>query len=142
MILKYILLLFPIIAYSEEYDYKILRVIDGDTVTIEAPYLPKPLKSEIALRINGIDTPEKDFRSQCEHENTLAHDATLFTKHIIENAKSYKVEIVDHDKYFRLLGDIIIDGEKLSTMLIKNNLAVEYHGQTKKSWCIPNGSLQ
>ena len=133
--LKYILLLFPIIVYSEEYDYKIIRVVDGDTVIIEAPYLPKPLKQEISLRINGIDTPEKDGHSKCKDENELAHQATNFTINALKNAKSYKIEILDEDKYFRLLGDVIIDGERLSSMLIKNHLAREYHGAKKETWC-------
>ena len=40
------------------YDAKIIRVTDGDTVVIAAPYLPPPLKPEIAVRVFGVDTPE------------------------------------------------------------------------------------
>jgi endonuclease YncB( thermonuclease family) len=129
------LLLISPISFSEEYDYKITRVIDGDTVVIEAPFLPKPLKPEISLRVDGIDTPEKDFRAKCKSEDILAHDATKFTTEKLQNAKSYKIVIKGEDKYFRLLGDIIIDGENLSELLIKNKLAREYHGEKKQSWC-------
>ena len=52
----------PVLALAEPvgvvYDAVIKRVIDGDTVVIQAPYLPKPLKPEISVRIFGVDTPE------------------------------------------------------------------------------------
>jgi endonuclease YncB( thermonuclease family) len=85
--------------------------------------------------VDGVDTPEKDFRAKCPSEDNLAHNASKFTSEKIQHAKSYIVVIKGEDKYFRLLGDIIIDGEKLSELLIKNNLAREYHGEKKKSWC-------
>ena len=43
------------------YDANILRVSDGDTVVIAAPFLPPPLKQELAIRIFGVDTPENGF---------------------------------------------------------------------------------
>jgi micrococcal nuclease len=129
------LLLISSSVLSEEYDYKILRVIDGDTLMIEAPFLPKPLKPEISLRISGVDTPEKDFRAQCDRENKLAHDASEFTKNLINNSKNYKIIILGQDKYFRLLGDIMIDGKLLSKELIEHKLAVEYYGDKKSNWC-------
>lgn len=124
------------LSESYTYDYKIIRVVDGDTVVIEAPYLPKPLKQEISLRVIGIDTPEKDGRSHCDNENNLAHKASDFTKNAIDHAHNIKIQIIDEDKYFRLLGDVIIDGERLSEMLVNNGLAREYHGEKKQSWCI------
>ena len=50
---------------SATYDAKILRVSDGDTIVIAAPFLPAPLKPELAVRIYGVDTPEKGHRAQC-----------------------------------------------------------------------------
>lgn len=124
------------IVCAEEYDYKVLRVIDGDTVVVEAPYLPKPLPPEISIRVLGIDTPEKDFRAKCEDENIRGHMATEFTKNVVEHANSIKVSIVQWDKFgSRLDGDLIIDGQKLSKMLIDNGLARSYHGEKKESWC-------
>lgn len=134
-------LLLPLLLVSptinaEIYDYKILRVIDGDTVVIEAPYLPKPLKPELHLRILGVDTPEKDTRAKCDFENKLGHDATDFTKNAIDNSISYQIEISNWDKFGgRIDGDIIIDGKKLSQLLIDNKYAKEYHGEKKESWC-------
>ncbi len=50
-------------AMAEIYDYKVTRVIDGDTVEFEAPFLPAPLKPVLSLRVLGVDTPEKGGRA-------------------------------------------------------------------------------
>jgi hypothetical protein len=34
-------------------------VSDGDTVVIAAPFLPAPLKPQLAVRVYGVDTPKK-----------------------------------------------------------------------------------
>ena len=47
------------------YEWDVLRVIDGDTVEIEAPYLPEPLAPKLSIRVYGVDTPEKGWRGQC-----------------------------------------------------------------------------
>ena len=45
------------------YDAQILRITDGDTVVIAAPFLPPPIKPELAIRVFGVDTPEKGHRA-------------------------------------------------------------------------------
>ena len=54
------------------YDFAVTRVIDGDTVEFAAPFLPAPLKPKLAVRVFGVDTPEKGFRAQCESERKLS----------------------------------------------------------------------
>lgn len=117
------------------YDYKILRVIDGDTLLIEAPYLPKPLKPEIGLRISGVDTPEKNFLSHCDLEKRKGEKATEFVKNLIDSAQTKSIIIENKDKYFRLLGDVIIDGKSLKYLLISNGYARPYTGEKKSNWC-------
>ena len=51
------------------YDATIIRVSDGDTVVIEAKWVPAPIKPQVSVRIFGVDTPEKGFRAQCPAEN-------------------------------------------------------------------------
>lgn len=128
------LILLPTMAIAQ--DYKILRVIDGDTVEIEAPFLPPPLKNVLHLRVLGVDTPEKGFRAKCSSERDLAEKASNFTKDQVAKAKVIKVEVKKWDKYGgRVLGDIYLDGESLSKKLINAGFAVEYFGATKPSWC-------
>lgn len=118
------------------YDWKVLRVLDGDTVEVEATYLPAPLKPVLKIRVLGVDTPEKAPRAKCDAENAKAQQATKFTKELIANATTTKVYIVEWDKYGgRILGDVVIDGKQLSTRLIEAGLAREYYGEAKQSWC-------
>lgn len=131
---------FPCYAQKQKagvlYDAKITRVIDGDTVAFEAPWLPDPLKKELSIRVFGVDTPEKSFRAHCPQEDQKGQEATKFTKEKVFGAKAVKIELMDWDKYGgRVLGDIKLDGESLRMLLINNGYAREYYGEAKQSWC-------
>jgi endonuclease YncB( thermonuclease family) len=124
------------LATAEAYDWKITRVKDGDTVEFEAKWLPAPLKPVLSLRVLGVDTPEKAPRAKCDKEAKGGQAATDFTKKKVAEAKKIQIEIKDWDKFGgRVLGDVIIDGQSLSKMLIDNRLARPYHGEAKQSWC-------
>lgn len=122
------------------YDAQILRVTDGDTVVIAAPFLPKPLKPELAIRVFGVDTPEKGFRAQCPSEAQRGDAASAFTKNAINSAAAgggkFQVTMYGWDKFGgRVLGDILINGQSLRAALIANGFAREYYGDAKQSWC-------
>jgi len=118
------------------YDAQIIRATDGDTIVIAAPYLPKPLKQELAVRVFGVDTPEKGFRGQCESEKQRGEQASEFTKLVVKSTKKHQVVLYSWDKFGgRVLGDIILDGMSLRQLLIKNGFAREYYGEQKQSWC-------
>ena len=118
------------------YDAQIIRVNDGDTVVIAAPFLPAPLKPELAVRIYGVDTPEKGFRAQCPSEDQRGQAATQFTKNAVATSQKRQVTLYAWDKFGgRVLGDIILDGRSLRQGLIANGFAREYFGEAKQSWC-------
>jgi len=118
------------------YYANITRVIDGDTVAIEAPWLPDPLKKELSIRVFGVDTPEKGFRAQCPSEAEKGDAATKFTKDMIAASKIRQVVLMDWDKYGgRVLGDVMLDGKSLRQALISKGYAREYYGEAKTSWC-------
>lgn len=118
------------------YDAQILKVSDGDTVVIAAPFLPAPLKPQLAVRIFGVDTPEKGHRAQCPIEAQRGEQATQFTKALVSQGRSFQVTLYGWDKFGgRVLGDIIVDGQSLRAGLIANGLAREYYGEAKQSWC-------
>jgi len=118
------------------YDANITRVIDGDTVAIEAPWLPDPLKKELSIRVFGVDTPEKGHRAQCPKEAQRGEAATKFTKEMIASSQKRQVVLMDWDKYGgRVLGDVILNGQSLRGMLISKGYAREYYGEAKTSWC-------
>lgn len=118
------------------YDAKIIRVTDGDTVVIAAPYLPAPIKPEIAVRVFGVDTPEKGFRGQCDSEKQRGEAASVFTKNAIASTQKHQVMLYGWDKFGgRVLGDLILNGVSLRAELIRNGFAREYYGDAKQSWC-------
>jgi endonuclease YncB( thermonuclease family) len=121
---------------SATYDAQIIRVSDGDTIVIAAPFLPQPLKPELAVRIFGVDTPEKGHRAQCPSEDTRGQAASEFTKNVVKSTKRHQVILYGWDKFGgRVLGDMILDGVSLRAELIRNGFAREYYGDAKQSWC-------
>lgn len=137
-----ILLLVPTLTFAQKtpqgvtYDAQIIRVNDGDTVVISAPFLPKPLKPELAVRVYGVDTPEKGFRAQCPSEDQRGQAASAFTKNAVATTQKHQVILYGWDKFGgRVLGDIILNGVSLRAELIKNGFAREYFGEAKQSWC-------
>jgi endonuclease YncB( thermonuclease family) len=137
-----ILLLVPCLTFAQKqkegvtYDAVITRVIDGDTVAFQAPFLPAPLKQELSIRVFGVDTPEKGFRAKCPSEDARGQAATNFTKAQINASSKRQIVLMDWDKYGgRVLGDVLLDGKSLRMMLIQNGFAREYYGEAKTSWC-------
>ena len=137
-----LLLIVPALALAQKtpkgvtYDAQIVRVSDGDTIVIAAPFLPAPLKPELAVRVFGVDTPEKGHRAQCAKEAAAAELASAYTKDLIKNGKKFQVTLYSWDKFGgRVLGDVIVDGRSVRAGLIQNGLAREYYGEAKQSWC-------
>lgn len=132
----------PLFAFAQKqpqgvtYDAQIVRINDGDTVVIAAPFLPAPLKPELAVRVYGVDTPEKGFRAQCPSEDARGKAATEFTKNAVASSQKRQVVLYSWDKFGgRVLGDLILNGQSLRAMLIANGFAREYYGDAKQSWC-------
>lgn len=119
------------------YDWKINRVVDGDTVEVATPWVPDPLPKKMSIRVFGVDTPEKGHRALCPSEAQRGEAATAFTKKVITESKTARVAVQSWDKYGgRILGDIILDNNvSLRGLLIKNGFAREYYGEAKQSWC-------
>jgi endonuclease YncB( thermonuclease family) len=137
-----VLLAMPVLAFAQKtpqgvtYDAQIIRVSDGDTIVIAAPFLPAPLKPELAVRIYGVDTPEKGFRGQCDSEKQRGEAASAFTKKLVQASQQRQVILYGWDKFGgRVLGDIILNGQSLRAQLIANGFAREYYGDAKQSWC-------
>jgi endonuclease YncB( thermonuclease family) len=121
---------------GETYPAEIIRVSDGDTIVIAAPFLPAPLKPQLAVRIFGVDTPETGRRAQCPSEAQRGELASQYTKQLVQNGKKFQVVLYGWDKFGgRVLGDIVVDGQSVRQGLIANGLAREYYGEAKQSWC-------
>jgi len=119
-------------SLAKDYSWKVKRVVDGDTLEVEAPFLPTELK--LFVRVKNIDTPEK--KGKCEKEKKLAIKASNFTTNLVKEAKNISFSEIEWDKYGgRVLAIVKISGNNLAEQLILSGLAIEYHGEKKTGWC-------
>jgi len=112
---------------------KVISVYDGDTFRVDINSLPPIVGKNIAIRVNGVDTPE--IRGKCQYEKNLALEARDFVRDKLSNAKEIKLTNLQRGKYFRVVANVLVDGVSLEKELLDNKLAYEYSGGKKLSWC-------
>jgi endonuclease YncB( thermonuclease family) len=112
---------------------KVISVYDGDTFRVNIDSLPPIVGKNIAIRVNGVDTPE--IRGKCQYEKDLALKARDFVRAKLSNAKEIKLTNLQRGKYFRVVANVLVDGVSLEQELLDNKLAYEYSGSKKLSWC-------
>ena len=112
---------------------KVISVYDGDTFRVNIASLPPIVGKNIAIRVNGVDTPE--IRGKCQYEKNLALKARDFVRGKLANAKEIKLTNLQRGKYFRVVANVLVDGVSLEQELLDNKLAYEYSGGKKLSWC-------
>ncbi len=112
---------------------KVISVYDGDTFRVNIASLPPIVGKNIAIRVNGVDTPE--IRGKCEYEKNLALKARDFVRGKLSNAKEIKLTNLQRGKYFRVVANVVVDGISLEQELLDNKLAYRYSGGKKLSWC-------
>ncbi|MBY0315241.1 MAG: thermonuclease family protein [Bdellovibrionales bacterium] len=114
---------------------KYIKNYDGDTLTFDIPNVPAIIGRKINVRVADLDTPEMKGKLPCEKQ--AARTAQKLIENLLKNAKQVHLENVERDKYFRILATVIVDGRSLKDILMKNNLAYTYHGETKQKldWC-------
>jgi len=109
---------------------KIIKVIDGDTVT--AIFKFKDSFYKYNFRISGIDTAE--IHSKNENEKKLGLNAKDYLNNLIIN-KNLFAHFLDFDKYGRILVNLYLNNNELiSNILIQGGYAHEYDGKTKAVW--------
>ena len=112
---------------------KVISVYDGDTFRVNIASLPPIVGKNIAIRVNGVDTPE--IRGKCQYEKNLALEARDFVRGKLANAKEIKLTNLQRGKYFRVVANVLVDGVSLEQELLDNKLAYSYDGGKKLSWC-------
>jgi len=123
-------------ALANPYDMVVTKVTDGDTIRVATPWLPPELGDDIAIRILGIDTPEKGGRAKCEAEAKLGAEATEFAKSVIAVGDTVQVNITQWDKFGgRINADVFVNGKNFAEIQIEKGLARPYFGEAKSSWC-------
>src|SRR6056300_1743376 len=117
-----------------EYDVKILKVVDGETVDVDIDLGFGIVLTDERVRIMGIDTPESrtsdkvekvfGLASKARLKELLDDDAVLIT---FDDKKGEDMK----GKFGRVLGDFRVGGRKVTEILIEEGHAVPYHGQSK-----------
>ncbi|OUU18505.1 MAG: hypothetical protein CBC05_02140 [Crocinitomicaceae bacterium TMED45] len=115
-----------------EYQCRILRVIDGDTVDIDIDLGFGVWMHRERVRLYGIDTPESRTRDLEEKKFGLLAKSYV-RDHLPVGSIQTLVTIKDgKGKFGRILGKFKIGDVILNEKMIKEHHAVEYHGQSKE----------
>ena len=115
--MKYILFLFaftPALLHAEylECPCKVVKVTDGDTV-----HVLDQSKTKHKIRLGGIDAPEK---KQAFGNKSKQNLSSLIA------GKSVEVEYNKRDRYGRIVGKLIKDGQDINLLQIKHGYAWHY----------------
>ena len=121
-----------------EYQCKIVKVIDGDTVDVDIDLGFGVWLKKQRIRLYGIDTPES--RTRDLEEKKYGNMAIRFVQsHLPEGETRILVTVKDaKGKYGRILGkfkayDSDLDAwVNMNQWMIFKHLGVEYHGQSKE----------
>lgn len=127
----------PAIASADDYGSatveQVTSIYDGDTFRADIDGWPAVIGERIPIRVAGVDTPE--MRGQCDAEKQAAREAKQFTVARLRNAETIQLDHIDRGKFFRVVANVMIDGQDLGQMLIDAGHGVPYGGGTKSAYC-------
>ena len=114
-----------------EYNVKILKVIDGDTVDVDIDLGFGVWLHKERVRMMGIDTPESRTRDLEEKKFGLLAKEWLMEK--LDGEELIVTTEVDNEKgkFGRILGTVWAEGININEQMIEEHMAVRYHGQAK-----------
>lgn len=114
---------------SEQGDCRIIRVVDGDTLSLICPE-----DGMVSARILGFDTPEK-YAPKCLGEFVAAEKAGWALRTLIQKADRLSLGFEGRDQYGRSLVRLEIDGVDVARAMIRAGHARQYSGGLRGSWC-------
>jgi len=122
--------------HQNEYDIKVIKVVDGDTVDVDIDLGFGVCLKDERVRIMGIDTPESRTRDKVEKVFGLAAKQRL--KELLhEGGKLITTEDKSGEdmkgKFGRILGDFrTLDGDLVTEIMIEEGHCVAYFGGSKE----------
>ena len=120
-------------AYEDVKISKVISVYDGDTIRVNIDSFPDIIGKNISIRLKGIDAPE--IKGKCQKEIDLAIMARDYLRNAINKSNQIELRNIKRGKYFRIVGELYIDGINVTKNLIKRKLAYHYSGGKKRTWC-------
>lgn len=112
---------------------RVVRVIDGDTLSAEALLWPGN-RLAVTVRLRGIDAPE--LKSRCWRERRAARVARAALEGIVGHGW-VAISNVSGGKYYgRVLADVTtLDGTALAPALLALSVVRPYSGGRRDGWC-------
>ena len=107
-----LLLLFSFSLFAGEITGRVVRVADGDTITVL-----DAAKTQHKIRLQGIDAPEK---SQAFGQRSKQHISDIVF------GKSVTVTWDATDRYGRILGTVWLDGKDINLQMVRDGFAWHY----------------
>ena len=107
---------------------RVIKVYDGDTITVACYVHDLPDLYRFSVRLNGIDCPEMKTKNASEKSV-----AKLAKQYLDERIMGKDVDLrnVSLEKYGRILAEVWYNGVSMNTALVEARLAVAYDGGTK-----------
>lgn len=99
-------------------------IYDGDTFYVDLPQVKDIFGKRLGIRLAVADTPEMNARSA--YERFFAKKAKEFTRDALSNAKRVDLKNCKRGSFFRIICQVLYDGNDLASELLKNGLAVKY----------------
>jgi endonuclease YncB( thermonuclease family) len=121
----------------ENTNYYVIKVYDGDTITIAANVTLNGINYNLyrfPIRIRGIDAPEMASKNEDEKEIALIAKNTL--NNLILNHR-IQLKNIGSEKYGRILADVYFNNQSIGDIMLNKKLCVSYTGKKKqppKSW--------
>ena len=113
-----------------EYNCKIVRVIDGDSIVVDIDLGFGLWIHGESIRLYGVDCPE--CRSRDKEEKAVGLAAKEFVEDALHVGGIYRLQTKEKGKFGRYLGTIYLtDDTSINAALVKERLAVPYFGQSK-----------
>ena len=110
---------------------KVVKVYDGDTITVAAYLKGDPQCYRFPVRLRGIDSPEIRTKNEAEKAAAILSRDQLLVKIM---HKIIYLKNIGKEKYGRLLADVFYNDVNISTWMIDNKLAVKYDGGKKEAF--------
>ena len=119
-----------------EYNYKLVKVVDGDTIDVDIDLGFGVWLQKQRIRMMGIDTPESRTSDKEEKVYGLLAKEKLQT--LLATGKVLKTYKDAKGKFGRILADVIVYHSAqdrwcgATEIMIQEGYGVKYHGQSKE----------
>ena len=116
-----------------EYNCKIVRVVDGDTVDVDIDLGFAVWLNKQRIRLFGVDTPESRTRDTEEKKFGILAKNFVKGRLPVGSMQILRTRMDDsRGKFGRILGEFVLEETTLNQLLIVTNNGVPYFGQSKE----------